>query len=625
MNEHDDLSFVKQIDENENILSDGKFVKEIVEYLIHSNISDSTIINHRLFVILRDYYLILLKQWHNGETFDENRSFIFETISNLFLKMSSILSDKNLLILKELIFNPELIDEINRFLLDLSITKKYFDDPQMKSLDNLFRTIQRFQRISTKTDHLFSNIIKCICSPIFIEIFLQSINEENEHFGQRFLLNTCTDYIYSHSINKQHQQSLIDIRENILHPFTQWINQQSSNYRSWNNRILIILRQISFLLTLSIQFNRDLILEKNIYEDFCQLIDSFINILYSIIELDNKSLIGTIIPNLYTMTLSNQLEKYFQTKHITLLILKLTDFDNDEIQLNAFKILSIITIEQDTKNILYSNNLMKNFIKYLHEIIDDTNQTLTFHNLLQCLKSKRKFLIDSNFLFFCCKLDLIQYEQIKEEFIKQNGLTLILRCTTESKIQQPIFEIVLALTFHKEAFQQLKENFKSSGTSFTLQYIRWKLEKEEELLSRPIIQNKEYKYDIILLYSYSDRDLCFRIYQELLKENFRVWIDQDENMINEKYEIIDSCEYVLICLSESYKQNLYCQCEASYAFQRQCQLIPLIVTSNYRPDGWLNPLINGKISIDFTKLDFELAKLKLKNQIDRQRKISIKK
>jgi len=96
-------------------------------------------------------------------------------------------------------------------------------------------------------------------------------------------------------------------------------------------------------------------------------------------------------------------------------------------------------------------------------------------------------------------------------------------------------------------------------------------------------------------------------------------------MINEKCEIIDSCEYVLICLSESYKQNLYCQCEASYAFQRQCQLIPLIVTSNYRPDGWLNRLINGKISIDFTKLDFELAKLKLKNQIDRQRKISIKK
>jgi hypothetical protein len=131
-------SFIKQINENENFLFNTKVLKEIVGYLIHSNISDSTIINHRLFVILRDYYLTLLKQWHHGEIFNEYSLFIFETISNLFLKMSSYLSDKNLLILKELIFNSKLLDEINRLLIDLSINKKYFEDPQMKSVDNLF-------------------------------------------------------------------------------------------------------------------------------------------------------------------------------------------------------------------------------------------------------------------------------------------------------------------------------------------------------------------------------------------------------------------------------------------------------------------------------------------------------
>ena len=70
------------------------------------------------------------------------------------------------------------------------------------------------------------------------------------------------------------------------------------------------------------------------------------------------------------------------------------------------------------------------------------------------------------------------------------------------------------------------------------------------------------------------------------------------------------------------KKVSYCRCEASYAFQRQYQIIPLIVTSNYRPDGWLNRLISGKISIDFTKLDFEAAMIKLKSEIDRQRKYS---
>ncbi len=41
----------------------------------------------------------------------------------------------------------------------------------------------------------------------------------------------------------------------------------------------------------------------------------------------------------------------------------------------------------------------------------------------------------------------------------------------------------------------------------------------------------------------------------------------------------------------------------------------MIVTTNYRPDGWLNRLISGKISIDFTKLDFEMAQMKLKTEI----------
>jgi dolichol kinase len=88
------------------------------------------------------------------------------------------------------------------------------------------------------------------------------------------------------------------------------------------------------------------------------------------------------------MTLSNQLERYIQNKHITSLILKLTNFDNDEIQLNTFKILSSITIEQDTKNIHYSNNITKIFIKFINKVIDDSNQTLTFYNLLRYLTSK---------------------------------------------------------------------------------------------------------------------------------------------------------------------------------------------------------------------------------------------
>jgi len=66
------------------------------------------------------------------------------------------LSNNNLLI-----FYSKL-DEINQFLGDLSNNKKYFEDPQIKGIDNFFRTIQRLQRIyfdNKKRDNLFDNIV----------------------------------------------------------------------------------------------------------------------------------------------------------------------------------------------------------------------------------------------------------------------------------------------------------------------------------------------------------------------------------------------------------------------------------------------------------------------------------
>ncbi|CAF1597863.1 unnamed protein product [Rotaria magnacalcarata] len=614
LQEHEELMMVEQakqsfdsitrkIDDDRNLLSDRQTVKEIVELTIQSNekhLCDSSIIDHRVFFILRDYFLNLLQRWCFGEIFDEISYFIFESISSLFLKMSSHISNRNVSRLKELIFHEALLNETNRFFDELSINRKYLEDQQIKSINNLLRTIQRLERINfdTKKDYLFDNIVKCICSSSFIEIFLQSVNQENEDVGQRFLLNTRTYYMYSHLTDQKHKQNLIDIRQSLLRPFTQWLIQQSSLFRFWNNRMLITLRQIYFLLTLSIQLNRFIILDKDILDDYYQIIDSFVNILYSIIQSENKtnnklsqSLIGTIIPSIYTMKLSRQLEKYIQNKHIIALILKLTDFENDEIQLNAFKILSSITTEQEAKNIVYSNTIASLFIKFLNKVTEDSNQTLRFYNLLRSLKN-------------------IKFKPIQ--------------------VQQPALEILFILTFNKEAYQRLKsysteiKQFLSSShqrISQLADMILWKLEKEEQALAKTNIQHRNYKYDIILSYSQSDQDLCLRIYDERVSDDFRVWIDQDENFTittNEKCEIIDECEYFIMCTSETYKQSAFCRSEAFYAFERQLKIIPVIVLSNYRPDGWLNRIINGKIPIDFTKLTFELSKSKLKSDIDRK-------
>ncbi|CAF4130653.1 unnamed protein product [Rotaria magnacalcarata] len=76
-----------------------------------------------------------------------------------------------------------------------------------------------------------------------------------------------------------------------------------------------ILRQLCFIPTLSIQLNRYINLNKETFDYYCHLIESFVNILYSIIQIENTihnklalSSMGTLTSNLYTMTLSIQFD-----------------------------------------------------------------------------------------------------------------------------------------------------------------------------------------------------------------------------------------------------------------------------------------------------------------------------
>jgi hypothetical protein len=398
-------SILSKFDENVNLSTDITLVKELLQLIFHSNEKDffePNFLHHHLFIILRDWYLNLLQQWRHGAQLDDASIYVFESISHLFLKISNYISEKNIQILKELIFYKPILEELNYCLEEIASNGKYLQDPQLKSLDYLFRTIQRLERnhfdhhINPLLIQLFDNIVKCICSSSFIDLFLlHSTTQDNDHIGQKFLLHTCTDYIYSHPTDQQHKQCLINIRQSLLHPFAQWLCQQSSSFRSWNHRISATLRQLCFILTLSIQHNQHTNLDRQTYDDYCQLIDSFVNIVYSILQTDNtvnqkliQSLLATLTPNLYTMTLSYQLRKYLKTKHIISLVLKLVEIENDEIQLNAFRILSVILTEQDTKVLSNSMNIANLFLKFLNKIIDDSNQILRFSNILRCLQSK---------------------------------------------------------------------------------------------------------------------------------------------------------------------------------------------------------------------------------------------
>lgn len=200
------------------------------------------------------------------------------------------------------------------------------------------------------------------------------------------------------------------------------------------------------------------------------------------------------------------------------------------------------------------------------------------------------------------------------------------------KIQKPALEILLALSFTKDASSYLKENEKfmsyirnlssnvNTGKSSLLraaEALLWKLEEETVAVAKPTISNS-YRYDIMISYSHSDKRLCHQIYEQLIKDEFRVWIDREDmhgSPMVAMANAIENSNIVLICMSDAYKQSVYCQSEAHYAFERRRRLIPLIIEPQYKPDGWLGIIVTGKIYIHFAKIGFKLAYENLKAEI----------
>ena len=88
-------------------------------------------------------------------------------------------------------------------------------------------------------------------------------------------------------------------------------------------------------------------------------------------------------------------------------------------------------------------------------------------------------------------------------------------------------------------------------------------------------------------------------------------------------EAVENSEFVILCMSDSYKRSVYCQAEAEYAFRCQRKLLPLIVREEYRPDGWLGLLLGSRIYVNFGRSEFNKGCEALLNEMTLQRKNSL--
>jgi hypothetical protein len=253
----------------------------------------------------------------------------------------------------------------------------------MSRLLHIFRRIQ-MMRIDLYQDSLletlFLNVSKCISST-FLIAQLPSVPKAMTDLEpkQIFLFDTCIEFMYWQPYEESllRRQTLRQICEVLLPTIVRLISSLS-----FSEPII----RVACLLTIHIMIPDSNTDDKALDQDYFALVK------YCVAMLDDGSIPSKeriLLECICHLTNHSDLVafmKEFDSLKPTLL--KLSEVDDCEISLNAYRILAFIMCEGDIKTLKNANKIVGVFYLYFISMIDDPVQRTAFQCLLQSLKSK---------------------------------------------------------------------------------------------------------------------------------------------------------------------------------------------------------------------------------------------
>jgi hypothetical protein len=120
--------------------------------------------------------------------------------------------------------------------------------------------------------------------------------------------------------------------------------------------------------------------------------------------------------------------------------------------------------------------------------------------------------------------------------------------------------------------------------------IKMKNKGPDDETNKRMVEIREQK-QVMISYNSGSRDICLKIKGELEKNSFKVWIDVNEihgSSLEAMARAVESSDFILMCVTEKYRQSVNCQAEAQYSFKLKKKIIPLILQKGMENvDGWL--------------------------------------
>jgi hypothetical protein len=262
--------------------------------------------------------------------------------------------------------------------------------------------MQRFEKKQTEHDEsshatpLLFAVLKCLCSSYTIDMLTRLEPHFSQNLTERqiLLLSTCPLFLQWFSGNRN-PELFLQIPRALLGPFTTWvINCPSESIIHCSLEVTDMMRHLNFVLIRPIEWEIANISNQEFYNDYCKLVSqwsSFLLIItqHSSNEFTFRSIPRFIVQDLYSFTLHPNVLNFMKNiPTLTSTLLKMTDIQQDETQLNAYRCLGKIMVEEDIKTMTNPSKIAIIYVKFLSNAIDDPKKKERFYSLLESLKSK---------------------------------------------------------------------------------------------------------------------------------------------------------------------------------------------------------------------------------------------
>jgi len=181
-----------------------------------------------------------------------------------------------------------------------------------------------------------------------------------------------------------------------------------------------------------------------------------------------------------------------------------------------------------------------------------------------------------------------------------------------SREMQPIFYKLAKLDAKKVVAEKRDQNVLVYIKSL-IEIINWNLSGNEARKSASLNENS-IGNSLVISHESQKTDDSLKLKQRLESMGNKVYLScTDTTSLESTLNEIDKSEWVLLCITEKYRQSNFCRAVANYALQKDKRIVALIMQESCETlMGWLKVLMTTNASlIDFTKCDFDQSVQKL--------------